>query len=122
MEKTPVKGLTEAIIRIGQMAEKHMLDAENAEEYAFLFGNLNLASSLAHAIANGKHEIHISLEYDTAMKAYTEAKKQAEEIEEEFHQISMDELFPKLFKALKSVFEEEKPKKPTTNKKSNKKE
>lgn len=122
MENTPAHGLEDAIIKLGQMAEKRMETAETHEECAFLFGNLNLAAALAAALSSNKPEIHISLDYKTAWKSYYSAKKQAEEFKKEYHQISMEELFPKLFKALKSVFEEESTEKPTKPKKPTKKE
>lgn len=125
IKATAVAGLEQAIIHLGMLAEEKMEDATSSEEYAFLLGNLNIAAALSKAMHDGKCQIHISMEYEQAKKAYLAAKRETEakEQEEECHQISMEELFPKLFKALKTVFEEEtQPKKPSTTKKSTKKE
>lgn len=127
MNTTHVKGLANAITQLGIMAEDKMKDATSSEEYAFLFGNLNLAAALSTAIARNNGEIHISLEYEKALNSYKQAQKHLKthkDTEEEYHQISMEEFFPKLFKALKTVFEEEtqNTQKPSTTKKSTKKE
>lgn len=117
--------LDKAIIELGIMAEKKMQDAETEEEYAFLFGHVNMAAALAQAIHHTEGAIHISMDYEDAHKSYQEAKAEHEEDEEEcpFKQISMEELFPLLFEALKSATEKKStPKKPSTTKKSTKKE
>lgn len=126
MEITTVTGFEEAIAHIGRLAEAKMETATSSEECAFLLGNLNTAAAIAKSLCDGRHQIHITMEYDRAKKAYANMRSQreAEEKAQECHQISMDELFPKLFKALKAVFEEEtqSTKKPSTTKKSTKKE
>lgn len=114
-----LQNLEEMIVKIGTTAEEKMESATTAEEYAFLFGNLNVAAALASAINRSSKTIHLSLDYGKALTAYKASKKEAEEAKKEYHQISLDELFPKLFKALKAVLEEdekEEPKKPITKK------
>lgn len=125
IKATAVRGLEQAIIHLGSLAEEKMENATTAEEYAFLLGNLNIAAALTKALHDSKCQVHISMNYKNAKKAYQSAKREYEEEQaQEYHQTSMDELFPKLFETLKAVFEEktQKHKKPSTNKKSNKKE
>ena len=114
-------GILDAVIRIGKMAEERMSDVETSEEYAFLLGHVNVAAAIAHG-AHNNGITKVNLDYNKAKKAYQEANAEAE-VEEEWHQISMEELFPAFLEALKSTAEKHKAtKKATTTKKSTKKE
>lgn len=106
--------LEETIIKLGIMAEEKMQNAKTEEEYAFLFGHVNMAAALGHAIAHKSGAVHISMDYKSALNAYKESKKENETDEEdEYEQISMEELFPILFEALKTASKKKNtPKKP----------
>lgn len=130
---TPKKatGILDLIIKLGLMAESRMENATDSEEYAFLFGNINMAAALAsalhHAEKNNGTTAPISLDYEDALNAYKEAKQEAEEIEEAeecpFKQMDLEELFPLLFEALKAISKKKTtPKKSSTKKPSSKKE
>lgn len=129
--KTTAKGIFEAIRTIGQIAEYNMENAESEEEWAFLFGHVNMAAALLSAMQNADGPIvkcEISMDYEHACKAYKAAKELFEDDDDEDapHQISMEELFPELFKTIKQIVkeasQESKPKKTTPKKPSNKKE
>lgn len=92
----------EVIVEIGKAAEAQMEKAETKEDYAFLLGHVNMAAAISHGILNSKSNtqvIEINFNFKEAKQAYEEAKEQ----EQEYHQMSLDELFPELMKLLKQI-------------------
>ena len=90
------------IIEIGKAAEAQMEKADTKEDYAFLLGHVNMATAIASGILNSKSNarvIQIDFDLKNAKRAYKEAKEQ----EQEYHQMSLDELFPELMKLLKQI-------------------
>ena len=113
-------GIEDLIQQIGEIAEKNMEKADSQEEQAFLLGHVNFSASLLYALRHaqqtGIKRMSISLDYEEVLKEYLKSKAKQEE-PEETEQISMAELFPKLFAML--LAENKKPSKP---KKSTKKD
>lgn len=99
--------IADIVVQIGKMAEKRMEDAETAEEYAFLFGHLNLAACILNAQHRNDDVVRISLTYDSARKAYESSKKKIEEktAEEEIleGQMDMDDIVSGIFDSLKEI-------------------
>ena len=92
----------EVIVEIGKAAEAQMEKAETKEDYAFLLGHVNMAAAISHGILNSKSNtqvIEINFNFKEAKQAYEEAKEQTQE----YHQMSLDELFPELMKLLKQI-------------------
>lgn len=92
----------EVIVEIGKAAEAQLEKAETKEEYAFLLGHINMAAAISHGILNSKSNtqvIEINFNFKEAKQAYEEAKEQTQE----YHQMSLDELFPELMKLLKQI-------------------
>lgn len=90
------------IIEIGKAAEAQMEKAETKEDYAFLLGHVNMAAAISSGILNSKSNarvIQINFNFKEAKQAYEEAKEQTQE----YHQMSLDELFPELMKLLKQI-------------------
>ena len=115
-------GIVDAIETIGQMAEDALSNAKSKEEYAFLFGHVNMAAALTYAVHHADEDSNIvkceiSLDYDNALNKYNQARKEHYEA----NQMHLEELFPELFKALDEIkaklFKEK-----TTPKKKSKKE
>ena len=101
--------IADIVVQIGKMAEERMEDAETAEEYAFLFGHLNLAACILNAQHRNDGVIKISLTYDSARKAYESSKKKVEEKttkEETLEgQMDIDDIIPGLLDSLKEIKE-----------------
>lgn len=101
-----VHGIANLIATIGAIAEKQLNNAQNKEEYAYIFGHIHCAALLVSAI-DEPGAVKVYFDYQTAHKAYLDAKQEYEnnEKESEEHQLSMEELYPEIFKALDAYFE-----------------
>ena len=96
-----VHGIANLITTLGQIAEKQLNNAQNKEEYAYIFGHLHCAALLISAI-DEPGAVKVCFDYKLAHKAYLECKQESEnnEKESEEHQLSMEELYPEIFKAV----------------------
>ena len=106
-----VHGIIELIDAIGEIAEEELqkTDENDKETYAFIFGHFHLIAVLSSALHRNPNggKIGLSFDYNLAKEAYIEARQEFEDKEksEKEHQISMEEMFPTLFKALDEYFE-----------------
>lgn len=96
-----VHGIDNLITTIGAIAEEQLDNAENKEEYAYIFGHMHCAALLVSAISE-PGDVKVYFDYKTAHKTYLECKQEYEnnEKESEEHQLSMEELYPEIFKAV----------------------
>lgn len=96
-----VHGIADLIVTLGQIAEEQLNNAQNKEEYAYIFGHMHCAALLASAI-NEPGAVKVYFDYKTAHEAYLESKQEYEnnKKESEEHQFSMEELYPEIFKAI----------------------
>lgn len=96
-----VHGIANLIAALGQIAEEHLNNAQNKEEYAYIFGHIHCAALLVSAI-DDPGVVKVSFNYKTAHEAYLESKQEYEnnKKESEEHQLSMEELYPEIFKAV----------------------
>jgi hypothetical protein len=106
-------GIVDLVDKIADVIEEQLNDCDkesDKEQYAFLFGQLALTAILSDALHTEKSckRLHLMLNYTSAHQAYLEARQECdskEESSEKEHQISMEELFPDLLKALDEYFE-----------------
>lgn len=107
-----VHGIANLITAIGTIAEEQLTNAENKEEYAFIFGHMHCAALLNSAI-DEPGAVKVCFDYKTAHKAYLECKQEYEdnEKESEEHQLSMEELYPEIFKAIDAYLDKKSKKK-----------
>jgi hypothetical protein len=96
-----VHGIANLIATLGQIADEQLNNAQNKEEYAYIFGHIHCAALLISAIDN-PGAVKVSFNYKIAHEAYLEAAQEYEnnEKESEEHQLSMEELYPEIFKAV----------------------
>lgn len=96
-----IEALEEILTKLGSIAEEKMQKTEDEEQYAFLFGHVNVAAALVAGLQN--NVININFNYEESKKAYENTKKVYKSISKKIHQIDMDELFPELLKLLKTI-------------------
>lgn len=96
-----VHGIADLIITLGQIADEQLNNAQNKEEYAYILGHVHCAALLVSAMDN-PGAVKVSFNYKAAHKAYLETKQEYENNEKESkeHQLSMEELYPEIFKAV----------------------
>lgn len=106
MNTQRIHGLNNTLAHIAKSAEKQMEETKNPEEYAFLFGHVNLACALGtclNEVTNNIGQMTIDYNYKRTLKNYKDTKAEFEKENEKFHQLSFKELFPELFEMFKEV-------------------
>lgn len=115
-EPQKAHGIKDLIITVGRIASSELEKTEDKEQYAFILGHMHFAAFLTNALDQKESpaKLGLSFNYKAALETYKECEQEYKE--KESQQISMEELYPEIFKAVDAYLEKKNKPKKTTNK------